>query len=213
MPKKPKKAKSPKIKDGKNRGRERGKDPVTGLYMEIPGALFESDKTITVRPKLLGIGEDEGQVTGEAELGNDYVVLTGQGANGITRIVWKGNFEYNANGKLVSALATDIAQDWNPYPNNSGGIVSKYKTGSRQLVNAKGFVEFDSDNQSYWDHTDTYRQWEHETEYRGEAVFTGTIDGADVWSTGLGKQAVIDFGEGRFFYDGWWQDPFSPNLI
>jgi hypothetical protein len=212
MTKKTKKPKTPETKDGGNAGKA-PKDAITGLYMEIPGALFESDKTTIVRPKALGIGEDEGEVTAEAELGNEYIVLTGQGGNGITRIVWKGEFEYNQKGRLNSALVTDIAQDWHPYPINDGGIISRYKKGSFQLVDPKGFARFDSVDQTYWDHTDTYRRWEHETEYSGEAVLSGTIDGAEVWSTGKGKDAITAFGEGRFFYDGWWTNPFAPNLI
>jgi hypothetical protein len=212
MTKKSKKAKSPKAEVGGKAGKAK-QDAITGLYMEIPGALFESDKTTTVRPKALGIGEDEGDVTGEAELGSTYIVLTGQGGNGITRIVWKGEFKYSNDGKLDSAQVTDVAQDWHPYPNNGGGIISRYKSGSRQLVDSKGFVRFDSDDQSHWEHTDTYRQWEHETEYGGEAVLSGTIDGAEVWSTGKGKEAVTAFGEGRFFYEGWWNSPFASNLV
>jgi hypothetical protein len=212
MAKKIRKAKKSKG-NGNSKAGKAPQDAITGLYMEIPGALFESDKTTIVRPKALGIGEEEGEVIGEAELGNEYIVLTGQGGTGITRIVWEGEFKYNRSGKLESALVTDVAQDWHPYPNNSGGIISRYKSGALQFVDSKGFVRFSSDDQSYWDHTDTYRQWEHETEYGGAAVLSGTIDGEDVWSTGQGKQAVIDFGGGRFFYDGWWTNPFDSNLI
>ena len=195
--------------------KKRGRDEVTGLSINIPGTaeVFESDIVRTVDPKALGMDGEYGEVTTEVELGNEYVAFTARDTRGLTRLVWKGDFSYDKKGRLSSALIREVAQDWNPFASNYGGIVTRYRFGALQAATPEGFAIYAAGDEANWETTDTYRPWRHEDENGEEATPIGIIDGVEAWSTGLGKLALESFGEGKFFYEGWQSNPFTPNLI
>ena len=146
----------------------------------------------------------------EFELGTEYIAWTATADTGTTRVVAKGSFSYSKKGRLTKASITDLAQDWPGVP-SLGGVISKYKSGGLQSSNTIDFAGLqNSDN---WIPTDSYMSEPHQYPGGAAAVLSGTINGIEIWTTGLGKEAITSFGGGKFFYSGWEANPFASNLI
>jgi len=219
MTKKSKKAKTPKAPKGRG-GNGGGKDPVTGLswefYVDNPDkyARFESDKTYSLEElnKIYSLAGQPAQSRfksqqKEIELSNQYLVETNkteynENSSTIERLVISGIFEYD-KGSLRSAtfkaLASETIRIENGNVVSRTGFINASPRGAR-LSNAKSYKEFLSIGAM--------------TDFAPQAAFeSNELDGSFSIGTASDKETISNFGNGNLLREGWWLDPFTPNLI
>ena len=131
----------------------------------------------------------------EAEISEDYVVITGQYASGVNigtaRTVWIGNFGFTGQ-RLTSFTFTEWANAMVEPQLSPDGPYGGYsvKADRPETILALTFRNLDRSDFKY---TVT-------SEY-GEKVSNSEMPGLQT------------FGGGKFFYNGWDADPFASNLI
>jgi hypothetical protein len=213
MSKKTKKAKTPKPGKGGGNGGG-GKDPVTGLNLAIDGKQFISSDEVYSQDsasyqsfwqkaasdiKTAALDTAAGQL--EYELGNSFIVWTysykqadGQSATG--RQVLEGNFTYN-KGKL-SGGQISRALSYTLNPDGDGQRTGIYSTSKGMSIKAGNSL--DSITNGY------YSSFTAGTPY----LFSYE---SDTTAIAVPSDIYQDSTIARFFPQGWWQDPFTPNLI
>jgi len=204
MANKPKKAKTPKAPKA-IRGNGAGKDPVTGLTLEADSVTIISDKkyqqTFADALKTGAFGlESIYPIQYEVEISPSLIAFTivqSPGDPGVYRGVMKGDFQIR-NNKVVNARIEEFAQRGR-FSDGQGGF---YENGSTYAVNQSASKTFSTPFKA--------SEW-------GLVLSNGLVERgwfSDSGSQGgVGKQAVTSFGNGQLLQDGWWQDPFTPNLI
>jgi hypothetical protein len=216
MAKRPKKTKTPRVKGG-GKAERSGKDAVTGLYWEVDmgdpsrKAKLQSDRTYNlpeIKENRLGI--EMGDIIAmeeEYELSDKYFAITTKtqrqdGSGSIQRIVYQGQFGFE-KGRLKSATLTSRAEE-NAYTQVAGAMdISGY-------INIP-FSEFtlnDPSSLREWVEINASRSFRQVANYGYSQNQGNYYEG-----NSADRDALARFGEGRFFQEGWWQDPFSPNLI
>jgi len=212
----PKKAKTPKAPKGRG-GNGSGRDTVTGLTVNLEGiGRIESDK---VYDKDSAIAKewfsyyayrlpDIVESFIEFEFSEKYIIGTtlSKYANGdsqVIRTVMQGVFKYK-NQEITSAAVAFTAED-NIAPGSLYGITTPYLSGevrgkgggSRSIANPSSLLSW----------VDTLSGFNDVLlDYTRGAVGDGPESAGD-------ESAVRAFAGGQFFQAGWWQDPFTPNLI
>lgn len=212
------KAKAPKAKGGKPGAGD--KDSITGLTITVDGyGSITSDKVYDKDSALiknsLGITSDYlnrlQSFDAEVEFNKSYIVFTTKQVDAdskvaATRTVFQGNFQY-ANKRVKSARINYMAQ-FNDSPNYDYGSINRVGVTIQQPTNGGSWMS--AINTALTNTSST-------TAYFSQV--TPTMDSQDYSdypadeSTGGGRAALIAFGNGRFFQEGWWQDPFAPHLI
>jgi len=211
---KSKKPKTPKAPKGRG-GNGGGKDSVTGLYFEVPGTkeVFRSDVTQTIKKGTSALFPDlDTDIIIEFELSKDYMVWTFRDVSdelGISRIVQQGDFRYNSKGALTSATLGQSAQEWPTIP-SLGGVINSPRSGPISVDGStNGFQMLLGMTGEEWATTDSYSSESFTTQDGLDAIQKGN----GFWEVGDGKIALRSFGQGKFFYDGWQNNPFASNLI
>jgi len=218
MAQKSKKPKTPKTKGGGTAGKGSGQDPVNGIYMEFyldnpnQKARFESDRTYSPEEvsrieSSIGLPSDALRIQREFELDERFIVQTNlttyeYGNWAVERHVFSGAFKFT-KGKLSSATIFSSADE-----------IINFQDGSIQARG--GFIGNISKGQGVATPT-SYKAWSDllfsqnlvpQAGYNYDALLGRFYEGST-----SDAYAMARFGEGRFFNDGWWQDPFTPNLI
>jgi len=232
MTKKPKKAKTAKVKGpGRGKGRDNpntevSMDSITGQPVSTEGAgspssgnrafvdieglgRIESDKVYdrnsplgrlylsAANPAYVDALLDWGI---EVEFGTGaYVAMTQRAVlnrgkfiqEQVSRDVTQGDFVFR-NSKFISGRVDFTAGADANNRAEEGAIQSFGGIAIRTPLNASGLFP--------------------STLYGTQGTVTSNFSIIDGQVTGT-PQAIRDFGGGRFFNDGWWQDPFTPNLI
>jgi hypothetical protein len=210
MAKKTKKAKTPKAPKGRG-GNGGGKDPVTGLSLTVPvdgiATTYESDKVYTSLLPIIG-SSDFNTLTREYELSDKAIVFTDTitGPNGVagehTRGMLEGKFAYR-NGKLLSARI-DRAAGYQTYIED-GAKISGFATLLEYIPSRTSTGPTFSSSVAELLVPDS----------PGANTLVDIVMGQ--WSLGermIGSISTINnYYNGRIFNEGWWQDPFTPNLI
>jgi len=214
--KKVKRSKTPKAPASSNSGAG-GKDPITGLYWEFyldnPRKLvrFDSDKTYSSKEltdiyKAAGIPAPEGSQQTEFEFSNNYLVQTSKtdydAFSTIERFVLSGDLKYT-KGRFLSATFSSLAEEIIFIENGQvvgrNGFINTKPKGAK-LSNANSFKEF----QAIGNSTDFIQQASYDLNALDGKFFTGSVSD---------KQAVSNFGNSNFYPEGWWLNPFAPNLV
>jgi len=218
MAKKPKKAKTPKVKGGGKAGKGGGKDPVTGLYLEFylddPNKRVRFDNDRTYSPEevsqietSIGFPRDTDRIQREFELSDRFLVQTNHtsyedGSSAVERQVYFGQFTFN-KGRLQSATIFSVADE-----------IVNFQDGRLQA--RQGFINNAIGSQRLSDAT-SYRAWldlNFSRQYSPQARYGyDELDSKFYEGSTFDRDALARFGEGRFFQEGWWLDPFTPNLI
>ena len=219
MAKKPKNGKIPKAPKGRG-GNGGGKDPVTGLYVEFylddpnKRERYESDRTYSLDEinrahSELGVPPETAftSLSREFELSDRFLVQTNKttyedGYSAVERHIHSGDFKFN-KGKLESATIKSVAEE---IINFKDGIVEGR---SGFINNANGSLKLpDASSFNAWLRINNSRQFTQQANYS----FSMTEGKFHEGST-FDRNALASFGEGRFFQEGWWNNPFTPNLI
>ncbi len=201
-----KKSKTPKTpKPG--RGSASRKDAVTGITLEIDGLGKVTSDEVFSKDSALGAAvlsadtaykDSLTSFEAEVELSNQFIVLTTHAkgtppssmSQEISRVVLQGDFVYSGS-KLKSARIDYITQV-------SDGITSEHGT-IEAFRSGIRIVDPDSIN-----------SWTSSLAAPGEMV--ASYDSSAGSGSG-DKSSITSFAGGRFFYDGWQSNPFTPNLI
>jgi hypothetical protein len=208
MTKKPKKAKTPKAPKGRG-GRGGGKDPVTGLYWEVdgigrltndkPGSITYEQAQRAIRPFIdAGYEDDTSSAAAypmqiEVELSSNRMVITSIDSQGnIGRDVVSGVLSFT-KGRLSGMRVNEIA---NYYISRDGsfesGIVESF-SGGRAINNPSNY---------YSVHLDMGGSGQIISDYYFSL------------NQSIGEKSTFtSYAGGRFFYDGWQNNPFASNLI
>jgi hypothetical protein len=210
MAKQPNKSKTSKGKGGSNAG-GRGQDSVTGLYWEVDGiGRLQSDKTYSISYEQMqkalttfwGEGyaddtrpADEYPVTLEVEISKNMLVATSKDKRGNTsRSILRGDYEFT-QGKLTSAKITESV-----YVDAfiSGGLLetsgmAESHPGGRRIEKVNDYYSFYVAMNPGGNIISEY--YSNETDISGNPSY------------------FLQYGEDRFFYDGWQNNPFESNLI
>jgi len=229
MAKKSKKVKTPKVKGGSKAEKGGGKDPVTGLYLEFylddpnKRIRFDNDKTyskeeLSLLYSQMGITDATGQTEYEWEVcskfivgtsRSDYTVYSDTGVKAwdnttIERTVYSGDFSFN-KGKLSSATLTSLAEEIitlrDGRPESRFGFIHNAKD-KFKLPDASSAREWESVLKTSIN-TGLYTVQANYEFAEGQFYEGSTSD----------QNSIARFGDGRFFQEGWWNDPFTPNLI
>ncbi len=215
--------------NGQGGGKEDGtKDRVTGLHMEwywdnpSKRVRYNSDKIISFKKEeslMLKAGipyiHDDSVVKGqrEYEMSPKYLVETwtdkrDDGTINTGRSVLTGTFKYNKDGKLISAKTTSHAQEY--FQITSGHYSGRHKfiSGFIYKVNGSGISLSNASSLKEWEKVMTSRNFKIDANYEYDAI-------PKSYSTGgpADRNALTRFGEGRFFQEGWWNNPFIPDLV
>ncbi len=207
MSKKPKKTKMPKVNGG-DKGSST-KDSITGLTVTVDGyGTITSDKVYDKNSSLirnsLGIPSDYlnqlQSFDAEVEFNRSYVAFTTkqvdlQGKVGATRTVFQGEFAYEKN-RVKSARIDYMAQVSDSGEYGYGGINYLGVT-----------IQQPSSGYSWMSAINTAL----ENPNSSTASFDIGLDAPGAITGDFA--AVASFGNGRFFYDGWKQNPFASNLL
>jgi hypothetical protein len=205
--KKPQKTKTPKVNGG-DKGSST-KDSITGLTVTVDGyGTITSDKVYDKNSSLirnsLGIPSDYlnqlQSFDAELEFNSSYIAFTTrqvdmQGKVGATRTVFQGRFAYEKN-RVKSARIDYMAQisdsgDYGYGGINYLGITIKHPS--------SGYSWMSAINSALNNPNSSTASFDIGAETPGE--ITGSYP------------AVASFGNGRFFYDGWKENPFASNLL
>jgi hypothetical protein len=187
-------------KGSKGGGSKSGRDPVTGLYVElIEGSrrlLIKSDEIFRTSDIYGPSGEDDpvNATVAEWEFGKSFIAYTGTGTwsktdprQYVVREVFEGDFSYDNKGRMTSANVK--AKAWSEF---------NWPDGDDAAIHVAPQAKKVSDTRSLRAFGETF-------DYVGDGDFQ-IASKAD-------QQLIKDFGGGRFFYEGWWQEPFTSNLI
>jgi hypothetical protein len=210
MAKQPKKSKTPKVRGGGKTGRS-GQDAITGLYWEVDGiGKLQSDKVYSISYEQMqkalttfwGEGytddtrpADEYPVTLEVEIAKNMLVATSKDKHGNTsRSILRGDYEFT-QGKLTSARITESV-----YVDAfvSGGLLetsgmAESYPGGRRIEKVNDYFSFYVAMNPGGNIISEY--YSSETDISGNPSY------------------FLQYGEGRFFYNGWQNNPFDSNLI
>jgi hypothetical protein len=197
-----------KPKPGKGGGSGSGtKDSVTGITIDFDGIGRVTSDQVFNRDSALGsavLSSDaayKASLTSweaEVELSNQFIVLTtsakGNPPNSMSqensRVVLQGDFHFMGS-KMQSARVDYIAQV-------SDGITSEYGT----LESFRSGVTISNPA--------SISSWQSSLAAPGEILASYDFYGG----SGSGdKSTIASFGGGRFFYDGWQNNPFAANLV
>jgi hypothetical protein len=219
MPKKPKKAKTPKAPKGRG-GIGGGKDPVTGLAINLEGIgkvisdkVYDKDSAVA-KEWFSYFAYQSPDITEsfiEFEFSDKYIVGTTQQryANGDTqtiRLVMQGLFKYKGE-RISSATVAFLAED-NIAPGSFYGTTTPNLSG--EVLGTRGGSKTIPNPNSLFSWAETLSGFEEENnkllEYNNGDIGNG------IQSTG-DESAVRAFAGGKFFQEGWWNNPFAPNLV
>ena len=209
MTKKSKNSKTTKAKGGNTADSGRGSDPVTGLTVTVDGygsitsgTVF--DKNSSLVKNSLGIPSDYlnrlQSFDAEVEFNKSYIVFTTKQVDAdskvaATRTVFQGNFKY-ANKRVKSAKIDYMAQVSDSGDYGYGGInylgvtIAQPSSGWSWMSAINGALDNPSSSTASFD-----------IGMETPGAITGNY------------AAVVSFGNGRFFYEGWENEPFSTNLL
>jgi hypothetical protein len=228
---KPASKKNKPIKTPKSGGT---KDPITGARWDLDGYELVSDKTYTgLSIPLEGMlfGPNSWDKMLEAEFGDPGLVVftykyTYNDSNDPTtglpmtyremtiRTAYEGDFTYK-KGRLASARIKRVASDekstvtWidgsQPAQSHLLGYISK------PANNTGGIVISDANSYTSWvSATAPLQGW-------GSGLLIPNIAeahyGTPMPTTAEDEVGVRGYQSGRFFADGWWNNPFTPNLL
>lgn len=211
MAKKSKQSKEPKARKARA-GSGRRQDSITGLYWDVDGiGRLETDKVNSISYEQMqkaaqslqpyGYTEEAGlspwdfPITLEVELSKDTLIATNSQSNGnINRTLLKGSFNFSKgrlrSGTITESITYDIYKTSNGIEVN--GFAEAYP-GGRQLTNPGKYSSFYNALVSPGQPIAEFNS-SSSSEYGNKAFFT-------------------EYNGGKTFNDGWWQDPFTPNLI
>ncbi len=203
-----------------SQSRTRGKDEVTGLFVEVNGEKIYSDVTYSQTESRQGKalasfwGEDRvfsegGSALFEIELGKSQITFTlrtigEESVDGTIqaspdyrqRDAFIGEFKYGRSGAFKGGTLSEVA-DWAYFQvgpdENRIGEWSSVDQGSAEVrsifdlyIKAKSL---------------DYRPHDYLADY-GDNLIEGDP-----------KQNFYNFESSKYFEDGWWDNPFTPNLI
>ena len=169
--------------------RKRGRDEVTGLYMDIGGEKVISDT-------VYGLSSDNGQgpikefEQYEFEFGREAITLTFTGgADNWKRYTLLGEFNYDKKGKILSAKTREFA-DWTHSPTSEWRLVFQ-----RQQTTTSPYEIF--------------------TGFEGAAEFDydKTLEEDPTLATGTNPDDFFKYQSSNYYNDSWWDNPFATNLI
>ena len=205
MPRKNKNRKS----SGIGSTQERRRDDVTGLTIEVDGfGSITSDKVYNKNSSLIRntVGNQSDYLDqlqsfeAEVEFNKSYIAYTtrqvdAEGKVGATRTVFQGAFEYSGN-RVKSARIDYMGQvsDSGEYgyggTNYLGVTVSQPSSGWSWMSAINSALDNPSSSTASFD-----------IGVETPGAITGNY------------ASVVSFGNGRFFYEGWENEPFSTNLL
>jgi hypothetical protein len=185
------------------------KDPVTGLSAEIFGKTVYSDKVYDTTElgwtKASDFSEGGGSYV-EYELGRNAITITLHGKGYLdkdeiinlskestARFAYLGSFSYNKKGFLLSGYVREAA-GWSYSKIKDGGIF-EYSD-----VDMTNYIAVDNLH-------DITQAWES-----GQRIFSN-ITYSDGSFEGDKKDSFYNFESSGYFENGWWDNPFSTNLI
>jgi hypothetical protein len=213
MTKKPKKVKTPKAPKGRG-GNGGGKDPVTGLSIEYGGPsgtyLVQSDKVINTQDLSRAILGRETDILGggiaEFEISRDYLVMTSSILNESGKTLWRqistGKFEFDKKGVLRGGRLDVITELYHEL-DDSGNTT--YQSGSATTF---------PDGQAIAKIMDvTGRNISPSRAVKSNNFYLNVQNNFFAEGSASDRDKVMNFANGRFFQEGWWQDPFTTNLI
>ena len=169
--------------------RKRGRDEVTGLYMDIGGEKVISDT-------VYGLSSDNGQgpikefAQYEFEFGKNAITLTFTGgSDNWKRYTLLGEFDYDKKGEILSAKTREFA-DWTHSPTSEWRLVFQ-----RQQTTTSPYEIF--------------------TGFEGAAEFDydKTLEENPVLATGVNPEDFFKYQSSNYYKHGWWDNPFATNLI
>ena len=191
---------------------KRGRDEVTGLNAEIWGKKVYSDKVYDMAeygPLSEEIYDDGGgELSFEYELGRNaiaYTVKTSRVAQidgqpisfeeSRSRWVFAGEFTYDKKGRFKSGTVTEVTNWTSNKRDRVGGWSFEYGSIDRgAAVTAKSLTEvtqaFEKNMERVYDHSNL------NNDIAGDA-----------------KSDFYNFESSKYFENGWWDNPFAPNLI
>jgi len=192
---------------GSTQGRQR--DDVTGLTIEVDGfGSITSDKVYDKNSSLIRntVGSTSDYLDqlqsfeAEVEFNKSYIVYTtrqvdAEGKVGATRTVFQGAFEYSGN-RVKSARLDSMGQvsdsgDFGYGGTNYLGVtIAQPSSGWSWMSAINGALDNPSSSTASFD-----------IGMETPGAITGNY------------AAVVSFGNGRFFYEGWENEPFSTNLL
>ena len=223
-----KKSKIPKSPNGGGR-----KDSITGATWNLDGTALESDKVYngTQIQQLFGFKDIPGvqdyeNWSTEVEFGDPKLVVqtisytqndgTGEMWQTTQRFVWEGEFRYSSKG-MTSAKLNRLSDDLITV--RSDGLTIKTGSVSNPLSGGAGIVIENPAALASWGDVITpiasvpYDQQIRESKYQNTTELPSNDQYASN-STFDGNEAGIrSYQSGRFFADGWWSNPFAPNLV
>ena len=136
----------------------------------------------------------------DTRIDNQVDEITGQRRAEISRFVAEGTFRY-ADGKLVSGTVNRVVKS--TYLSDEGGRLSLYGDIEEYSggVSTSIFAPLRLSRQSFL--------------FNGTETAEFSFSPSEGYSFGAEKdrQAIEGFANGRFFQEGWWNNPFTPNLI
>jgi len=200
-----------------------GKDAVTGLFSNVNGQRIGTDVTYSeisssegkaFYESLNDMPEDRvfsegGSSMFEIEFGKTAVIFTRQVVGEISvdglrqssqnrrqRVAWLGDFTYAKNGAFQKANLREVAE-WTYVERWSDGEI--YEWGSVDRGNASGLTSL-------------------MTLFNPSLLMPGRV--YDFWADygenrigGDPKQNFYNFESSKYFENGWWDNPFAPNLV
>ena len=219
MAKKPKKAKTPKPGKGGGNGGG-GKDPVTGLTINLEGIgkvtsdkVYDKDSAVTKEwfSYYAYRSPDVTESFIEFEFSDKYIVTTMQerytnGDAWVVRLVMQGLFKYKGK-RISSATVVFLAED-NIGPGSFYGTTTPHLSG--EVLGTRGGSKTIANPNSLFSWAETLSGFEGENNKLLE-YNSGDIDNG-IQATG-DESDIRAFAGGKFFQEGWWNDPFTPNLI
>jgi hypothetical protein len=225
MTKKPKKAKTPRVKGGGRVGRG-SKDTVTGLYFEAvgPGGTMKaySDTVIDSYDAWMVVGGGQknndipparGYTVDEFEFNKNFLVNTRvqtnimTGEKMITRIALEGQLQFE-KGRLKELAWTRKADSVVTISQAGVGLTSSYSLSGAILESATPYTFrppyiYGGSNLGVGGGGENAKADYSFDGYINQFTYGGAED----------KQALEKYAGGRFFHDGWWNNPFDSNLI
>ena len=227
MPKKAKTSKAPKNSKGS------GIDSITGTKWNLDGVALESDRVYSGTQiqqlfgfkEIPGVQDYDGWST-EVEFGDPKLIVqtikytqndsTGESWQTTQRFVWEGEFRYSSKG-MTSAKLNRLSDDL--FSVRSDGLTIKTGSISNPLSGSTGITIENPGTLASWGSVITpiasvpYDQQIRESKYQN-TIDTPSTETHTSNSTFDGNEAGIrGYMSGRFFADGWWNNPFTPNLI
>jgi hypothetical protein len=205
MAKRPKKAKTPRVKGGANENRYGIKDEITGQLIYSDEIITQdSSKAESFRRSAASYPSQylsgHSLFTVELELGKNIAIISQYfpESKQTQRDVYFGNFDYR-NGN-ASGTVTQAAHGWVSYENGTyDEVVTIYNAPSTtKEVSFKSTSEIGGP---------VFSRLEKQIMY--------VPDNQELPQGMTNNRAILSsYGNiASFFKDNWWQDPFGPNLI